>query len=364
MSDSDAQGIAQALLKHVPEQCMRLLNRAMHVRTHATNRETTYVSLETYVSNVRRGAGENWPNVGERWPVLRTARTEKRREIPQGDRIFVYARDGFCCCFCGRSGKEWERDRVQLVLDHVIPWSALGSDHVNSRSLSGMPPPGGRETLAVVVGQNCKRIRNQIGITQDELARYARSCGLRWRASTVADFEGARSAPTFATVLTVSLALQNAAQTAAANGSDILMEIATLDRLVQFDGMIEINDDVALTADTVIALCRGQTREGYRPPPGIETEDSLRFQRELWGDGALTSVKQVQLRSGSTEERLARQLHIERYRLAELSYLLWKSTFSEERDRRAGPSANQQKKGRITREMRAEIETELANGDG
>jgi len=64
--------------------------------------------------------------------VLRTARTEKRREIPQGDRIFVYARDGFCCCFCGRSGKEWERDRVQLVLDHVIPWSALGSDHVNN----------------------------------------------------------------------------------------------------------------------------------------------------------------------------------------------------------------------------------------
>jgi hypothetical protein len=64
-----------------------------------------------------------------------------------------------------------------------------------------------------------------------------------------------------------------------------------------------------------------------------------------------------------TEDRLARRFGIERARLADISYLLWRSTFSEERDRRAGPDANQQKKGRISRELRAELEEALADGD-
>jgi hypothetical protein len=105
-----------------------------NARTYARDlQRTNYVFLETYVSNARGGAEENWPEVGERWPVLRTARTEKRQEISQADRIFVYVRDGFFCQFCGRSGKDYGAiDRVLLVLDHVIPWSAMGSDHVSN----------------------------------------------------------------------------------------------------------------------------------------------------------------------------------------------------------------------------------------
>ena len=37
--------------------------------------------------------------------------------------------------------------------------------------------------------------------------------------------------------------------------------------------------------------------------------------------------------------------------------------FREERDRRAGEDANRQKKGRITRELRAELEKALADRD-
>jgi hypothetical protein len=74
-------------------------------------------------------------------------------------------------------------------------------------------------------------------------------------------------------------------------------------------------------------------------------------------------MERLLLRSGLTEDRLARQIGVERARLADISHLLWQSTFSEERDRRAGPDANQQKKGRISREMRAELEKALADGD-
>ena len=35
----------------------------------------------------------------------------------------------------------------------------------------------------------------------------------------------------------------------------------------------------------------------------------------------------------------------------------------KERDRRAGPDANQQKRGRVSRELRAELEEALGNGN-
>lgn len=73
------------------------------------------------------------------------------------------------------------------------------------------------EPFAVVVGRNCERLRIQIGVTQDELARYARRLGLKWKASSVGDFEAGRSAPKFTTVLTLAFALQWALEDAEAH---------------------------------------------------------------------------------------------------------------------------------------------------
>lgn len=215
--------------------------------------------------------------------------------------------------------------------------------------------------LALVVGRNCKRLRKQIGITQDELARYARDNGLRWRASVVGDFEAGRSAPTFATVLAVSLALEKAAQDARVRGAKSSVTI-TLDELVSFEGSIQINEDLALPSHLVAAVCRGKSWPVY--VDGTDwSADSLRFQQDLMGESALTPSERVMVRSGLTEDRIARQLGIDRRRLADISYLLWQKTFSEERDLRAGSDANPQKKGRVSREMSAELERELSSGD-
>jgi hypothetical protein len=46
-----------------------------------------------------------------------------------------------------------------------------------------------------------------------------------------------------------------------------------------------------------------------------------------------------------------------------VSFRLWHRTFSEERDRRAGPDANQQKRGRVSRELRTELENAIADGN-
>jgi hypothetical protein len=57
-------------------------------------------------------------------------------------------------------------------------------------------------------------------------------------------------------------------------------------------------------------------------------------------------------------------LKISRDRLAAVSFHLWQGrTFSEERDRLAGPGASPQKRGRVSRALQAELEKEMADGN-
>jgi transcriptional regulator with XRE-family HTH domain len=210
------------------------------------------------------------------------------------------------------------------------------------------------ESLAAVVGRNCKRIRSEFDTTQDELAGFARRVGLRWTTSSVGDFEAARSAPTFATVLAVTAALQRAWEVEMAHRAIVAQlhgratpEIGpgvTLADLVGQDGLLALTDSLSVPAAAVAEVCRGR-------PFTLE-----------WG-GPADGVTNVLRQSGLTEERLARRLGINRARLAHVSSRLWQSTFSEERNRRAGPDANQQKRGRVSRELRAELEKAIADGN-
>jgi len=63
--------------------------------------------------------------------------------------------------------------------------------------------------------------------------------------------------------------------------------------------------------------------------------------------------------AGATEERIRKSLGISAMLLARATASLWKRTFSQERDRRAGAGANAQKRGQITRQMRAELDAAI-----
>jgi hypothetical protein len=41
----------------------------------------------------------------------------------------------------------------------------------------------------------------------------------------------------------------------------------------------------------------------------------------------------------------------------------WKRTFVAERDRRAGPDANAQRRGQVSRQLKAELKEALPNGN-
>jgi transcriptional regulator with XRE-family HTH domain len=231
------------------------------------------------------------------------------------------------------------------------------------------------QPLAEVVGANCKRIRVEIGVTQDELARHARRIGLRWNAAKVGNFEAGRSAPTFATVLAVTLALQMALEDAAERRGETPGGGVTLADLVTGTGFVALTDSLDFPTALVADVCRGEIFDtgrlsGSANPLGPEQINAMVTQarealreREIEAGVTLDELTAMLQRSGLTEDRLARRLGIKPAELAATSFRLWQSTFSEERDRRAGPDANQQKKGRISRELRAELEKALADGN-
>lgn len=236
-----------------------------------------------------------------------------------------------------------------------------------------------RESLADVVGRNCARLRSDAGLTQEQFARYAREVGLRWTASKVADFERGRREVAFGTVLAVSLALSKALVDAEQRGGTAHAPV-TLADLVQSDGSVTLTPDGPDPLGAVVAnVCHG--RPWPLEPETLLGADELETQRALKRvvesvlskalvdgrlDPNLTSAELADMRqrSGLTEDRIAQQLGISRDRLAAVSFRAWDGrTFSEERDQRADPQASQQKRGRLSRELRAELEKELANGD-
>lgn len=236
-----------------------------------------------------------------------------------------------------------------------------------------------RESLAVVVGGNCARLRSAAGLTQEQFAQYARGVGLRWTASKVADFERGRREVAFGTVLAVSLALSKAQADAKQRGTKVGAPV-TLADLVESDGNVILAPDGPDPLGAVVAdVCRG--RRWPLEPVDLLGADEVKLQavhRQVI-DSALskalvdgyfdpnlttTDLEQMRQRSGLTEDRIAQQLKISRDRLAAVSFREWQGrTFGEERDRRAGGEVNQQKKGRITRELRAELEKALADGN-
>lgn len=56
---------------------------------------------------------------------------------------------------------------------------------------------------------------------------------------------------------------------------------------------------------------------------------------------------------------MSKALRIAPLTLAHITAALWKSTFSEERDRRAGDGANAQKRGQVSRALQLELEVAI-----
>jgi transcriptional regulator with XRE-family HTH domain len=237
---------------------------------------------------------------------------------------------------------------------------------------------GRKDALADVIGRNCLRVRLEAGLTQDQFVRYAREVGLRWSASKVADFERGRREVTFGTVLAVSRALALAQAQAKERGVAVGRPV-TLADLVQSDGNVVLTPDGPDPLAAVVAdVCRG--RHWPLNPVELMGEDEAGvydvYQKVVAGaaaaavvDGYLdpdvtaTELQDIRQRFTLADNRLAQRLGVSRDKLAAMSFRLWDGrTFAEERDRRAGAGANQQRRARVSRDLRVELEQARADG--
>lgn len=226
------------------------------------------------------------------------------------------------------------------------------------------------QSLPEVLGQNCKTLRDRIGCTQDDLARHARQVGLRWRASSVGDLEAGRSSPNFATVIAVAAALQSALDE---KQPDATWSVG-LDDLVRFDGVVTVNELLSIPGERLTSWSSGdeplpvpRTTAAGNAEASITANLPISPRQATAAPNAkdravLEAVAGCLMRAGKPEARLAKRLDTDPRDLAAASWHLWKRTFTEERNRRAGPDSNAQKRGQVARTLEAEVRSAIAEG--
>lgn len=215
--------------------------------------------------------------------------------------------------------------------------------------------------LASVIGANARRIRTGAGATLEEVAKSARGYGLKgWGGGRVSDLEHGRVSPTLPTLVALCLAL-----------GDIRRSPLTLAELVEHQGAVELTGSLAIRGAALARFLDGQpvklTKRDVPALPDVDMGELAAGVRRLAdelppsvGGVSTESVIAVDRRSGEAEQRLAKKLGVRPLTVAAASAYLYRgATASEERDRRAGPEASAQKRGRIAREISDEIKAVL-----
>jgi transcriptional regulator with XRE-family HTH domain len=224
------------------------------------------------------------------------------------------------------------------------------------------------EPLSVVVGRNFRRLRTDAGLTQNDIAKHAKNNGLRWTASKVGDFESGRTAPTFATILAATSAL-SAARKRNVQLADLVESQEFVEITDKFDPIGSVLAAILSGGRTWASLVRDEVGYYKRTPLDMSgfqewgerlQEESKRYPEFDFSVRALDPVIE---RQGLDEQRVAKRLDITSELLAAVSWVLWRRSFSDERDRRAGADANAQKRGRISRELQAELRERLNRGN-
>jgi transcriptional regulator with XRE-family HTH domain len=211
--------------------------------------------------------------------------------------------------------------------------------------------------LSDVVGMNARKLRGDA--TADELATAARNNQLNWGTGRISDLEHGRVSPTVPTLVALAAAL-----------GDLRGERVALADLVEYDGWVLLGKDFALPGGVLQRYLRGHPVEiEARDVADIVTASAEAHRDKIKKlPTRLQSVKMrdmaaVTKEAGETEERVAKALGVETWVVIRACAALWRCTVAAERDRRAGPSATKQARGRITRQLREELEAVIHGDD-
>ena len=233
-------------------------------------------------------------------------------------------------------------------------------------------------TVAKVLGNTAIALRGERKV--ELVARAAKSAGLNWGTGRIADLEAGRVSPTLPTLFLLCVAF-----------SDLLDRPMTLADLFAGDGLVALNATSTADLGELRAVLGGQA-VGDAMPVGPSLDDLITevgtdlsddqksemvadIRRDLRHDphglkSMLIHPRAQKVRASFLEAdyRMIQSLRLDIpgdpggfTRAAVVMEKLWGRSFSDERDRRGGPGSNAQKRGRISRELKAELQEALAD---
>lgn len=226
-------------------------------------------------------------------------------------------------------------------------------DSLNIRYLDGMV-----DSLAKVIGAGARTLRIEAGVTLAEMAHIAQRYGLPWTSGRVGDFEAGRTAPTLPTLLAATAAL-----------GDAIGRRVSLDQLVIGQGQVQINKDLRVKKSALRGALSGD--KIHTTPIRVSP-----FADHVLNDAANTALLPPRLAAveprlrysvlrefSESDARMCKNLGVVRVVGAAGMAALWGRTFSAERDHRAGPDANPQHRGQISRRLKAQLQAIIEHGD-
>lgn len=219
------------------------------------------------------------------------------------------------------------------------------------------------ESVGTIVGRNARALRESVNATTEDVASAVRAAGLRWDTSRVSALESGRVSPTAPTLFALSQAFSEVTGTA-----------VTVAQLLHSDGFAEIGD-VGIRAQRLVEAFSGkvvhlriqdyadsQDRVTHAVDVARETTRDLSMLPNSLRDVKGADLARVERQAGDAERKAAAAMGIPTLHLNAASAWLWHQSFSRERDERAGPNANAQRRGIVSRALKAEIQ-ELLDGN-
>jgi hypothetical protein len=188
-----------------------------------------------------------------------------------------------------------------------------------------------------------RALRIEAGATLEQFAIAAKAFGLPWSTGRVGDFEAGRVAPSFPTMYAVALALRTVTG----------QPVALADLLAGDDGPVDLTDELTIDLSDLQGALQG------KPVAGGERKPTARDKGNL-GRGLASLVPDwFHLEMREADVRLCKQLGVTPERGGAAMIALWRRSFTNERDRRAGADANAQRKGQISRQLKTELKLQL-----
>lgn len=220
------------------------------------------------------------------------------------------------------------------------------------------------QSIPAAVGAYVARVRQEHGLTLDQIAQTARVYGARWSASSVGNIERGQSSLTITNMLLLALSLGSltgrplklADLLGGAEALDLTPGSSSSLKRDWFDAMlggakvrVSIEDfdwfdsgDEPSEEDLAVSEMSGREM--------TPAEKDAQF-RQLVDQSQMPPEPYSRSRpTGSlVEERAANKLGISLSRLQSCSNVLWGRSLEEESHRRAGPGSTPQARGRVTR---------------